>query len=159
MVANSTGNYAFITIKRQLKKRRNFGIVQRIMKRLIVALLLQGTFLATEEQHTIEVYSTKIPFLFDSKKAELIIKLGFLRQLPSLTLAQLLSFAAKMNFVSRGYLQASPGHLEVSLRRRSIFSIDKRGCFRTAMRKHLTNNLNTDAKLGQLFIYRETGGS
>jgi iron complex outermembrane receptor protein len=38
----------------------------------------------------------------------MIIKGEFLKQFPSLTLAELLSFAANMNFVSRGYFQADP---------------------------------------------------
>ncbi len=84
------------------------GIVQRIMKRLIVVLVLLCSFLYAEEQHTIEVYGKKIPLLFDSKRDVLIIKGEYLKQFPSLTLAELLSFAANMNFVSRGYFQADP---------------------------------------------------
>jgi iron complex outermembrane receptor protein len=38
----------------------------------------------------------------------MIIKGEFLKQFPSITLAELLSFAANMNFVSRGYFQADP---------------------------------------------------
>ena len=70
--------------------------------------LLLGSFLAAEEQHTIEVYGKKIPLLFDSKRDVMIIKGEYLKQFPSLTIAELLSFTANMNFVSRGYFQADP---------------------------------------------------
>jgi iron complex outermembrane receptor protein len=80
------------------------------MKRSMTALLLLllCSFLCADEQHTIEVYGKKIPFLYDSQRDVMIIKGEFLEQFPSITLAELLSFAANMNFVSRGYFQADP---------------------------------------------------
>jgi len=78
------------------------------MKRLCVILLLLSSFLNAEEQHTIEVFGKKIPLLFDSKRDVMIIKGEYLRQFPSLTIAELLSFTANMNFVSRGYFQTDP---------------------------------------------------
>ena len=50
------------------------------MKRLLLVLLFLSSFLWPEEQHTVEVYGKKIPFLFDSKRDVLIIKGELLKQ-------------------------------------------------------------------------------
>jgi iron complex outermembrane receptor protein len=61
-----------------------------------------------QESYEIEVLGKKIPLNFDTKRGVLVIEGETLREFPAANLAQVLSFAANMNVVSRGNFQADP---------------------------------------------------
>ncbi|MFQ5721381.1 MAG: TonB-dependent receptor plug domain-containing protein [Candidatus Aminicenantales bacterium] len=78
------------------------------MKRFIIFFLILSPLLFSQEKYEIEVQGKKVPFSFDLKRDVLIIEKDFLKQFPSLNLAQLISFVANMNFICRGIFQADP---------------------------------------------------
>ena len=74
----------------------------------IILLLLLPVVLFGDQKHEIEVLASKVPFDFDTRRQVIVIQGELLRQFPSLSVAELISFIANMNFVTRGLFQADP---------------------------------------------------
>ena len=88
-----------------MRKNKKRG---RVTGFLFFIFMVSAGVLFCQEKHEIEVLGKKIPLAFDIKRGVLIIEGRYLQDFPAANLSQLLSYAANMNFFSRGYFQADP---------------------------------------------------